>query len=706
MPLRMTGMTSGLDTDSIVSALMEAQTTKKTKVENKKTKLEWTQNIWTGLNKKLYSFYTDSAGKMRFQSSYQTKKAASSDASILTATAQSSASSGSYTVKVNQLAAAQYVTSAKISAKSTDSSGKVTESKVTSDTKLSALGFDTEGTTTIEITAGENTVNLNVDETTTVRDFVNALKDAGLNASFDEKQGRFFISAKESGADGKFTITSKTMTAEQVAAQNKLMDSVDYSNLSSDDQDTVKKILSDLKNAQDTSAEADAEKSLQEISDRTAKEKATGYYKNQLTDEMLAEYTYAEDVTDENGDVVHKAGDIDYSKVRDKLEAEGLDDDIYTESDRLIVLKQKIIEPAVTEQLASDDYTAKISGAVENGLDDAGIEKQSDRYSTINLAVNGYAQAMQDGTEQSKESALKLLGMDDIDGSAVQESADGNGMVVIAAADSIVQVNGATLTSSNTTLDVNGLSLNLVSASDKEVKITVSNDTTAVYDAIKDFVEQYNSALSEMNKYYYAESARGYDPLTDDQKEAMSDEEVEKWETKIKDSLLRRDSTLSGILETFRTSLTGITVKASDGKTYSLANLGITTGKDYKEYGLLHIKGDEDDADYADSENTLQSMINSDPDIVMEVMSGIVSNLYNNINKKISTTTTMKSALSFYNDKEMTKQMTQYKKDIKEWETKLSDMEDRYYKQFSAMETALSKLQSQQNSLSSYLGSN
>lgn len=705
MPLRMTGMTSGLDTDSIVSALMEAQTTKKTKVENKKTKLEWTQNIWTGLNKKLYSFYTDSAGKMRFQSSYQTKKAASSDASILTATAQSSASSGSYTVKVNQLAAAQYVTSAKVSAKSTDASGKVTESKVTSDTKLSALGFDTEGDTTIEITAGEKTINLNVDETTTVRDFVNALKDAGLNASFDEKQGRFFISAKESGADGKFTITSKTMTGEQVAAQNKLMDSVDYSNLSSGDQDTVKKILSDLKNAQDTSAAADAEKSLQDISDRTAKEKATEYYNNKLTDDILSRYKYETDGTDGTGDA-HKAGDIDYSKVKQALQNAGLDNNVYTDSDRLIVLKQKIIEPAVTVELASEEYTGKIDNAVTSGLEDAGIEKQSERYSTIRLAVNGYAQAMKDGTEQSKESALKLLGMDDIDGSAVKESADGTGMVVIEAADSIVQVNGATLTSSNTTLDVNGLSLNLVSASDREVKVTVSNDSTAVYDAIKDFVEQYNSALSEMNKYYYADSARGYDPLTDDQKEAMSDEEVEKWETKIKDSLLRRDSTLSGILETFRTSLTGITVKASDGKTYSLANLGITTGKDYKEYGLLRIKGDEDDTDYADSENTLQSMINSDPDIVMEVMSGIVSNLYDSINKKISTTTTMKSALSFYNDKEMTKQMTQYKKDIKSWEKKLSDMEDRYYKQFSAMETALSKLQSQQNSLASYLGSN
>ena len=253
-------------------------------------------------------------------------------------------------------------------------------------------------------------------------------------------------------------------------------------------------------------------------------------------------------------------------------------------------------------------------------------------------------------------------------------------------------------------MDVNGLTLDLVSASDKEVKITVSNDSSAVYDSIKDFVEQYNSILSEMNKYYYASSARGYDPLTDDQKKEMSDDEVEKWETKIKDSLLRRDNTLEGIMQTMRTTMTGTTVTASNGKTYSLANLGITTGKDYKEYGLLHIKGDEDDEDYADSTNTLENLINEDPDVVQEVMSKIVMDLYSNLNKKMAATT-MSSALTFYNDKEMTKQVTQYEKDIKEWKTKLADMEDRYYKQFTAMEKALASLQSQQSSLASYLGS-
>jgi flagellar hook-associated protein 2 len=275
-------------------------------------------------------------------------------------------------------------------------------------------------------------------------------------------------------------------------------------------------------------------------------------------------------------------------------------------------------------------------------------------------------------------------------------------MAVVAAADSIVQLNGATLTSSNTTLTVNGLTLDLVSASDEAVTLTVSNDTSAVYDSIKEFVNQYNSILADLNEYYYADSASGYDPLSDDEKESMTDDEVEKWETKIKSSLLRRDSTLGGILDTMRSTMTSSTVTASNGKSYSLANLGITTGSDYTEYGLLHIKGDEDDDDYADEDNTLQSMLESDPDTVTEVLSGIVTNLYNNLSKKMQSTT-LSSALTFYNDKEMSTQLTTYKKEISDWETKLADLEDRYYSQFTAMETALTKLQSQQSAISSYL---
>lgn len=702
MAIRMTGLTSGLDTESIVAALMEAQKSKKTKVENKKTKLEWTQTIWSGLNKKLYSFYTDYAGKMRFQSSYLTKKVASSDSSVLTATAKSSAANGSYSVKVSQLAAAQYVTSAKLGTyKTTDENGKQIDTAVTSTTKFADLGFDTSGSSAIEITSGDTKVNLYVDQDTTIGDFVQKLKDAGLNASFDEKQSRFFISAKNSGADSKFTITNTALSTDQTAAKDALLQAMDYSSLSSSDQSTVKQVLSDLQNSQSADTKTAAYKSLQDIADTAARTKVTDYYSEQLKDKYTSQYITTETTTDADGHqvTVEKLTDAGRQALKDA----NLDNDIYTDTDRLSVVKDKLISQKVSEEITADDYKQKIESAVENGSADAGVDSKATRDSDIIVAVDNYATQISSGTGVAASSGLTKLGMDNVDGSTVKENASGSGMAVIAAADSVVQVNGATLTSSNTILDVNGLTLDLVSASDKEVKVTVSNDSSAVYDSIKDFVEQYNTILAEMNKYYYASSSKGYDPLTDDQKKEMSDDEVEKWETKIKDSLLRRDNTLGGIMQTMRSVMTSTTVTASNGKSYSLANLGITTGRDYKEYGLLHIKGDEDDEDYADSTNTLENLINEDPQVVQEVLSGIVTNLYNDLTKKM-TATTMSSALTFYNDKQMTTQLTQYKKDIKSWESKLSDMEDRYYKQFTAMEKSLASLQSQKNSLASYLG--
>lgn len=527
MPIRMTGLTSGLDTESIVNALMSAQRTKQTKVENKKQKLEWKQEIWKGLNTKIYGFYKDSLSKMKYSSNYATKKAAVSDSTKLTATASTKAASGSYKVEIHSIASAQYVTSGKLSTYK-DSDGK--DKTATSSTKLNDLGM-TSGTV-LKLKVGDKSTELEVNDSTTIDDFVKFCSDAGLNATFDEKQQRFFISSKDSGSENSF-------------------------------------------------------------------------------------------------------------------------------------------------ELSASDNTA-----------------------------------------------LSALGLKNFNGSTdVAESDSDNDvkMVVTKAADTEVVYNGATLTSTTTSIDVAGVTLNLLGTTKtgeiqdsndpnkkipvyETVNVTVSNDTSAVYDTIKEFITEYNSILKTMNTYYDAASASSYEVLTDEQKEAMSDDEVDKWNTKIKDSLLRRDSTLSGLISTMKTNMMG-TVTASNGKTYSLANLGITTSsKNYNEGGLLHIKGDEDDDEFADSTNTLMQMLEEDPDTVKEVLSGLAKNLYDGLNKKMETST-LSSALTFYNDKEMASQLSDYKKEISDWESKLSDMEERYYSQFSAMETALAKIQSQQNTLSSYLGS-
>ena len=712
MPIRMTGLTSGLDTESIVNQLMSAQRTKQTKVENKKQKLEWKQEIWKGLNTKIYGFYKDSLSKMKYSSNYSTKKASVSDSTKLTATASTKAAAGSYKVSVNSIASAQYVTSGKLSYK--DSSGNT--NTATTSTKLSDLGMSSG--TVLKLEVGDKSSALEVKDDTTIKDFVNFCSNAGLNATFDEKQQRFFLSSKDSGEENSFSLSANTYSSEGDTAITELNDAVGLANLKSSQKTKYNSIVYGSI-ASGTQISDDDKETLKSIAvssaDADAKSKAIEFYRASLNK------TY--DISDEEKEKIKKKYDSD-------LTLSG-DDRTKAIADAIEKRKQSDIE----EKLKTDEYKTKISEAVTKGItaeevrkaglavnDDSGVEdpasiskytfektetRKENAENAIESAVGKFNTAIESGITSDNGSGLLKLGLSNFDGATSYKEGDlASNMVLSKAADTEIVYNGATLTSNNTSIEVAGVTLNLLgtTAAGESVNVTVSNDTSAVYDTIKEFITEYNSILKTMNTYYDAASASSYEVLTDEQKEAMSDDEVDKWNTKIKDSLLRRDSTLSSLISVMKTDMMG-SYKASNGKTYSLANLGISTSsKNYNEGGLLHIKGDEDDDEFADSTNTLMKMLEEDPDTVKEVLSGLASNLYDSLNKKMSTST-MSSALTFYNDKEMASQLSDYKKEISNWESKLSDMEEKYYSQFSAMETALAKLQSQQNSLSSYLGS-
>ena len=206
-----------------------------------------------------------------------------------------------------------------------------------------------------------------------------------------------------------------------------------------------------------------------------------------------------------------------------------------------------------------------------------------------------------------------------------------------------------------------------------------------------------------MNKLYDADSARGYDPLTDEQKEAMTEEDIKNWEDKIKGSLLRRDNTLGSLLTSMRSALSSTYTDEETGKTYSLSTFGIVTGN-YTEKGKLHIYGDADDATYATYGDRLKKALEEDPDAVMDTLTSVFGKLYDTMTEKCAKTE-ISSALTFYNDKQLTSLRKDYEEDLDVMEDRIKEMEDKYYKQFTAMETALSKLQSQTNSLASLLGS-
>lgn len=542
MPIRMTGMVSGLDTDSIVKELVSAYSTKKEKYEKERTKLGWKQEIWKSLNKEVNSFYK-SVGNLRFDSGYNTKKTTSSDSTKATVSASGNATVGTQKLHVLSTAQSGYLTGGKITA--SDSSAKVTSS-----TKLSELGF-TEDETALKFIAKDKdgkdiSTDIKLSKDSTISDAVKALRDVGLNASFDENNGRIFLSSSATGA------------------------STDFS-LKSDGSDASKNLLN-----------------------------------------TLALNTDASEVTEA-------------SKRATKIDG----------SDAAIVLNGVV-------------YTSSSNNFSINGL---------------SISVN----AVTDSVDLSKAKTNGSLDADKI-------------------SDMLA----------NTPLN-----------DSEAISITTSTDTQGIYDKIKDFITGYNNIINKMTKLYNADSAGNYEPLTDDEKSEMSDSEIEKWETKIKDSLLRRDSTLSTVMSAMTTAMSGgATV---NGKTYFLSNFGISTlgymNAAENEQNAYHIDGDEDDENTSGNTDKLMTALNSDPDTVMDFMKQMATNLYNAIDKQM-TRTTLRSKYSIYNDKEMTTQYKNYTTTIKEWETKISDKEDYYYKKFSSMESALSKLNSQTSSLSGLFGSN
>jgi len=753
MAIRMSGLSSGLDTEALVGALMSAQSLKKTKLTQAKTKLEWTQTKWKELNTKLYKLYTEQVSKLQLQTSYITKKATISDETKAKITASAKAVNGSYTMEVNNIATAQYLTGSKISASS--GSTKMV------DLDSSLLNKE------IEVKVGGKTTKFTITEDTTIDNFTSELKKAGLNASFDTAQKRLFISSKDSGLANAFSITTSGVSDAEVTARKNLRDAVGYDSMTT----ANKKIVDDAMKKLETSGvdTTEYQEALDAItgtvlSTRTAKAEAAAskYVKAKVYSENYAEYeekakaslksTYFTDdgeVKDELKTKYAEEFNIYTQEEKEKLGVADMSQEEYVNWRANQLYDQAVAKQAdsdttsfVNKQISSDEetklavkevaYAGKTADEIQ-ALDSKALKKYygtGDAADASNISaiegtsafsadsikndisgvVSDYA-SVTDRTYALNGSALAGIGLadikvDDAGNVTVNGNADGSlpsGMALIKASDSEILLNGATMTSSSSTVSVNGLSIDLtgLTKAGEPITFSVASDTDAVYNTIKNFFTEYNSLMKEMNELYNADTAKGYEPLTSEQKKEMTDDDVKLWEDKIKASLLRGDSSLGSVRSAMRNTM--MSQVTYNGKTYSLASFGICTSTDYTEGGLYHIYGDADDSVYADKDDKLKKALEEDPDAVVNVLSDIFGKLRTTMSDKMAGSK-VSSSMTFYNDIKMKDDIKNYEKQIKEWETKLADMEDSYYSKFTAMETALAKLQSQQSSLSGLFG--
>ncbi len=268
--------------------------------------------------------------------------------------------------------------------------------------------------------------------------------------------------------------------------------------------------------------------------------------------------------------------------------------------------------------------------------------------------------------------------------------------------DAELELNGATFKSSSNTFKINGSTYTVNDVSNETITLKTSMDTSGIYDTIKNFFKDYNETINAMSKAYNAESSSKYSMLTDEMKDYMSDKEVEEWEGKIKDSLLRKDSSLNSIMSAMRDAMSqAIEI---DGKKYTLADFGIDKqsylNADANEKYAYHIYGDSDDAVYAGKTDKLKDMIEKDPELVSKFFTELSNKLYDSMNEQMRSTD-YSSAYKVYEDKRMQKDYDNYTKKIAELEKKLTEAEDRYYKKFGAMESMLSKINDSSSAISS-----
>lgn len=520
MSIRLSGLSSNLDTESMVKSLVSAYSVTKDNLVKAQTKLSWKKESWKTMNTSIYSFYSKTLSNMKLTASYGKKTASVSDAAIAKVTASSGAVSGSQTLEVKALAASGYLTGGAISTETTVDGNTVT-GKVGLTTKLSQItGLSSFTGGDLELTSGGKTTAINLTADMTVGGLVAKLQEGGVNASFDETNQRFFVSAKSSGAANDFTLTAATGSTGGTTALDKL--------------------------------------------------------------------------------------------------------GLTTGSVRTVGANAKIV------------------------LNGAEFSSTSNNFNINGLTIQ----------------ALSLTG-DDGDAATTADKTD------------------------------------------KAITIVTDTDVDGVYDMIKGFLKEYNTLINSMDTSYNAVSSKGYEPLTDEEKDAMTDTEVTAWEKKIKDSLLRKDSVLDGVDNALKTDMLGsFTV---NGKKTTLASYGINTLSYFtateNEKGAYHINGDTTDTSTSGNPDKLRAAIASDPAGVTSFFTQLASSVYADLSKRMSSTT-MRSAYTIYNDKEMSKEYSDYTTKISDQKKKVTEMEDYYYKKFSAMETAISRLNSNNSSLSNLLGNN
>lgn len=391
------------------------------------------------------------------------------------------------------------------------------------------------------------------------------------------------------------------------------------------------------------------------------------------------------------------------------------------------------VSGTTTIQNLMDQVKSATSGAVTMSIDDT--------TGSISFQSKSYGSTSSVTLVDDSNSTLANLGISFTNGKATDAGADANVTITEPGKSAV------TSTQSSNKFTLNGMTYNLVNAGTAD--ITVTADSDKVVTNIKNFITDYNTIVSTINTKLAEKKNSDYAPLTDTQKEAMSETQITAWETKAKVGILRNDDYLNNLMTQLRgvfssavyssySSSTPTTGKVSLGLgQYGSGAIGIDTSSDVTDGGILEIK----------DETKLKNVIENNFDDFKKLFTGMSSNslpdgksyvgsqtymedgLFTRMNTILRSyvaapglgkdgTYTLSGSMNVFVNKQydysssgtsskntLPDQVYSKTLMISKLKTQMSAAETRYYAKFTALETAMTKLNSQQSQLSSMLGS-
>ncbi|SFG24651.1 flagellar filament capping protein FliD [Oribacterium sp. WCC10] len=325
------------------------------------------------------------------------------------------------------------------------------------------------------------------------------------------------------------------------------------------------------------------------------------------------------------------------------------------------------------------------------------FDKETGEESEVKL--NGAAKALF-GEDESQFTAGK--------DAVMYVSYGGSEPVAITSHNNTFNVDGLKVTASGTFGDISVADGTVSYDAGASVTFTASANVDKATERVKEFIEAYNKLVEEVNTHVTTRPSSGYDPLTEEQEDEMTEKEIEKWNKKAKEGILYNDSEIRNFSYELHGMMNDI---IRGGISYSdLESIGITMSSDHADGGQLSF-----------DEDKFRKAMETDSTKVEEIMCGTEekTGFGATINKQLTPYATRYASRNgnsygrlvevagstklsaTKNNNEIYKKTKDYKEELEKWKSKLKTEQDRYIKQFSNLETLINSMNSQSSYLSS-----